>query len=187
MRAAARTFPPSGGEEDEDEEEASPTGRALSPRFSKAASEVYWITRVERQQKGLSTCPEPLHCILPCVLLVTSYQFTLLFVCVLPLPVLDSVLRLFLSGMAAISMQPSCNRVVCLRILRSGQTTSSGGGVSLARVAAGASGSTSGIAGDPRKAKRKKEAPDLDAIDDIAERRKQRRLAKNRATAAVSR
>lgn len=37
------------------------------------------------------------------------------------------------------------------------------------------------------KAKRKKPTPNLDAIDDPAERRKQRRLAKNRATAAVSR
>ena len=40
--------------------------------------------------------------------------------------------------------------------------------------------------GDSRR-KRKKPAPDLAAIEDPAERRKQRRLAKNRATAAVSR
>jgi hypothetical protein len=37
------------------------------------------------------------------------------------------------------------------------------------------------------KGKRKKPTPDLEAIEDPAERRKQRRLAKNRATAAVSR
>lgn len=39
---------------------------------------------------------------------------------------------------------------------------------------------------DPRIGKRKPE-PRLDAITDVQERRKQRRLAKNRATAAVSR
>lgn len=39
---------------------------------------------------------------------------------------------------------------------------------------------------DPRIGKRKPE-PELDAIADVQERRKQRRLAKNRATAAVSR
>ena len=39
---------------------------------------------------------------------------------------------------------------------------------------------------DSRRKKRKP-APDLAAIEDPAERRKQRRLAKNRATAAVSR
>ncbi|KAK9832552.1 hypothetical protein WJX81_008454 [Elliptochloris bilobata] len=66
----------------------------------------------------------------------------------------------------------------------SGQTSSSGGGASLALAAAATSGSA---ASEQRKAKRKKEAPDLESIDDIAERRKQRRLAKNRATAAVSR
>ncbi len=41
--------------------------------------------------------------------------------------------------------------------------------------------------GESGKAKRKKPTPNLDAIDDPQERRKQRRLAKNRATAAVSR
>ncbi len=90
---------------------------------------------------------------------------------------------------AAAVLQPDSGRVARLRIYRSGQTTSSGEGESLARATttAGASGSGSAVASDQRKAKRKKEVPDLDAIDDIAERRKQRRLAKNRATAAVSR
>ncbi len=90
---------------------------------------------------------------------------------------------------AAAVLQPDSGRIARLRIYRSGQTTSSGEGESLARATttAGASGSGSAVASDQRKAKRKKEVPDLDAIDDIAERRKQRRLAKNRATAAVSR
>ena len=39
---------------------------------------------------------------------------------------------------------------------------------------------------DPRIGKRKP-CPDLNSIEDMQERRKQRRLAKNRATAAVSR
>ena len=39
---------------------------------------------------------------------------------------------------------------------------------------------------DPRIGKRKP-CPDLNTIEDVQERRKQRRLAKNRATAAVSR
>ena len=85
---------------------------------------------------------------------------------------------------AAAMMQPDANRVVRLRIHRSGQTTSSGAVASLTRTAAATSGSA---ASEQRRAKRKKDAPDLEAIDDIAERRKQRRLAKNRATAAVSR
>ena len=85
---------------------------------------------------------------------------------------------------AAAMMQPDANCVVRLRIRRSGQTTSSGAVASLARTAAATSGSA---ASEQRRAKRKKDAPDLEAIDDIAERRKQRRLAKNRATAAVSR
>ena len=44
----------------------------------------------------------------------------------------------------------------------------------------------SGQRKDPRIGKRKP-CPDLNSIEDVQERRKQRRLAKNRATAAVSR
>ena len=46
--------------------------------------------------------------------------------------------------------------------------------------------STGGQRKDPRIGKRKP-CPDLNTIEDMQERRKQRRLAKNRATAAVSR
>ena len=63
---------------------------------------------------------------------------------------------------------------------------SSGSGTAAAGVSADPSAEPSG-SGDSGKAKRKKPTPNLDAIDDPAERRKQRRLAKNRATAAVSR
>ena len=64
---------------------------------------------------------------------------------------------------------------------------SSGSGTPLPGMSADPSAEPSGGSGESGKAKRKKPTPNLDDIDDPAERRKQRRLAKNRATAAVSR
>ena len=74
----------------------------------------------------------------------------------------------------------------CCSHAESWHPTSGDSGNSSESVSVGAPSSVPVAKKDPRIGKRKPE-PQLDAISDVQERRKQRRLSKNRATAAVSR
>ncbi len=77
-----------------------------------------------------------------------------------------------------LSVKRSLHRECCCRSSVSGTQAQ---GPSTEPTDPSASGESKG------KSKKRKSAPNLDEIEDPAERRKQRRLAKNRATAAVSR